>query len=715
VNLRLRGLVHSLALALGVVVLINGCGSSIGGSGNSTPPQQQPSITVSGASQVRLGSTASFTATVSNLSNTAVNWQVNGIAGGNSTLGTITAAGLYTPPSTIPATNTVNVTAVSVASPSVSGSAPVSILNPIPSVAAAEATPVSGTSYTLEVDGASFVNGAQIQAGGANVTTTFVSSTELEATVTIPGGTTALSVNVMNPSPGPAASNAVNAAIYVTTVATAARLLDQATFGPSLATIRQVQSTGVDAWITEQFGTADTPLANIPTPLPAVCLAANTPTNCEESEWWQTVLTGPDQLRQRVAFALSEIFVISSDTDNATTITYYHNTLAQDAFTNFYTIMHDVSVSPGMGEYLNMLNSAKAPAGEIPNENYARELMQLFTIGLNMLNDDGTPQLDGSGNPIPTYTQNQVQEFAAAYTGWTYATASGGVPTKFPNNTANYLAPMVAVESEHDATTKTLLNGTVLPAGQTAEEDLQGALTNIFDHPNVGPFVCTQLIQHLVTSTPSPAYVARISAVFANNGNGVRGDMQAVIRAILEDQEARAGDTDPTYNGGHLREPMLWTTNYLRGVGFTNTDANSSYFSLSNYSNNLNERPYRSGSVFNFFPPSYVIPGTTLNAPEFDLENTASAILRLSLADSLVNNKITSFSIDLSATSPLGQLAAASPGQMVDMLGTIFMHGQMPSDMRSEILNAIGGLGTAQQVRIATYLVITSSQYKVMH
>jgi hypothetical protein len=156
-------------------------------------------------------------------------------------------------------------------------------------------------------------------------------------------------------------------------------------------------------------------------------------------------------------------------------------------------------------------------------------------------------------------------------------------------------------------------------------------------------------------------------------------------------------------------------TNFLRAVGFTNTDANGSYFSLSNYSNNLNERPYRSGSVFNFFPPSYVIPGTTLNAPEFDLENTASAILRLSLADSLVNNKITGFSINLSATSPLGQVAASSPGQMVDMLGTIFMHGQMPADMRSEILSAIGGLGTAQQVRVATFLVITSSQYKVMH
>ncbi len=710
---RLPSLLSALALSLILVSDLTGCGGS---SPASSQNQGPPSITLTGSGQVRLGSTDSFAATVTNLLNTSVTWQVNGVAGGNTTVGTISSSGVYTPPAKIPANNVVTVTAVSTASPSTSASMQVTILNPIPSISGAAATPASGNSYTLEVDGTGFVNGAQIQAGGANVTTTFVSALELQATVTIPSGTTTLSVSVMNPSPGAAASNQVSAAIYVTTVAAAARLLDQATFGPNLASIHHVQSIGLDAWITEQFNKADTPLANIPSnPLPAICASANTPINCEESEWWQTVLTGPDQLRQRVAFALSELFVISSDSVDAETITYYHNMLAQDAFTNFETIMNDVTLSPGMGAYLNMLNSAKAPAGQIANENYPRELMQLFTIGLDMLNDDGTLQLDGNGNPIPTYTQAQVQAFAKAYTGWTYAPSTGGVPSKYPNPTPNYFAPMVAVESEHDTSAKTLLNGTVLPAGQTAEEDLQGALNNIFNHPNVGPFVCKQLIQHLVTSTPSPAYVARVAAVFANNGNGVRSDMQAVLRAILEDQEARAGDTDPTYDGGHLREPMLWMTNFLRAVGFTNTDPNGSYFSLSNYSNNLSERPYRSGSVFNFFPPSYVIPQTNLNAPEFDLENTASAVLRLSLADSLVNNKISSFMIDLSATSQLGVIAASSPGQMVDTLGEMFMHGQMPSDMRNEIMSAIGGLGTAQQVRVATFLVITSSQYKVMH
>jgi uncharacterized protein (DUF1800 family) len=684
-----------------------------GGGGNGGGAQA--SVTVSGSSQVRLGGTASFSATVTNLTNTAVTWQVAGINGGNSSVGTIISSGVYTPPSSIPATNPVTVTAVSVASPSASGSASLNVLNPVPTITSASATLASGTSYTIDVFGTNFVSGAQIQVSGSNVTTTMVSSTELQATVSVPSGTTSLSVSVVNPNPGSASSNSASATVALASVTAAARLLDQATFGPTLGQIQNVQSVGIDAYITSQFNTPYTPLPNIPSPLPAVCLSANTPTVCEESEWWQAAVTGNDQLRQRVAFALSEIFVISSDSVNATTITYYHNMLAQDAFTNFSTILNDVSVSPGMGAYLNMLGSAKAPAGQIANENYARELMQLFTIGINQLNQDGTLQLDGSGNPIPNYTEAQVQAFARAYTGWTYATSTGGSPTKFPNGTPNYFAPMAAVESAHDMTAKILLNGTVLPANQTTEEDLAGALANLFAHQNAGPFVCKQLIQHLVSSDPSPAYVARIAAVFANNGSGVRGDMQAVIRAILEDTEARAGDTDPLYDGGHLREPILWITNFLRAVGFTNTDPNGSYYNLSNQANNLSERPYRSPAVFNFFPPEYVVPQTTLNAPEFGLENTATAILRLSLANTLVFNKISGFNVDLSATSTLGQIAAPSPANLVDTLGTMFIHGQMPSDMRAEILNTISGLSTAQQVRVATYLVITSSQYKIMH
>ena len=274
---------------------------------------------------------------------------------------------------------------------------------------------------------------------------------------------------------------------------------------------------------------------------------------------------------------------------------------------------------------------------------------------------------------------------------------------------------MSAVDSGHDTTVKILLNGTTLPAGQTAVQDMNGALANIFASPNVGPFVCQQLIQHLVTSTPSPAYVARISAVFANNGASVRGDMKAVVKAILTDTEARAGDTNAAFDGGHLREPILFITAMIRGLGFTNTDVNGSYFSLSGQSAKLNEQPYRANSVFNFFPPSYVIPGSTTNAPEFGIENTATAVLRLTLADAIVNNKISGFKVDLSNTSALG-MTAANPANLVDTLGMLLMHSQMPSSMRTTIINAITPLtSNAQRVRVAIYLIITSSQYKVIH
>jgi uncharacterized protein (DUF1800 family) len=363
----------------------------------------------------------------------------------------------------------------------------------------------------------------------------------------------------------------------------------------------------------------------------------------------------------------------------------------------------------------------------IANENFGRENMQLFTLGLDLLNQDGSLQLDVNGNPIPTYTEAQVQAFSRAYTGWTYATASGGSPTSYPNNTANYNAPMASFESQHDMLAKVLLNGTTLPAGQSAEQDLAGALTNIFNHPNVGPFVCRQLIQHLVTSNPSPAYVSRIAAVFANDGTGTRGNMQAVVQAILLDTEARAGDTNSSFDGGHLREPMLYITNMIRGLGFTFTGGGTGtgpeyYYDLSNYSTLLSQKPYTSGSVFNFFPPNYVIPGTTTNAPEFSIENTASATLRLTIADDVVNNKISAFSVDLSATSALGIMASKTGNATTDStnlvvaLGNMFMHGQMPAQMQTDIVTHVATLtNIPERVRVATYLVITASQYKIEH
>lgn len=707
-----RGVRCTVASAL--LVGLAGCSSGTSSSSGSTSPvPAQVGVKIDGAAQTRTGMITQFTATVTGSSNTAVSWQVNGIPGGSIATGTISSNGLYTAPLTIPSPGTTVISAVSMAQSSASDSLPEAIWNPVPMLGSAVATQTgTSTSMLVDVIGSGFLPASTIQVAGSSVPTTFVSPTELQANVASTRGP--LSIGVLNPDPGSSASPLLTVKVNMMAVLipAAARLLDQATFGPTLSDIQHVQSIGLDAYLTEQFNTSPTVLADLPNPLPTQCAPSN-PRPCEQSEWWTAAMTGPDQLRQRVALALAEIFVVSTNSNSPYAIIPYQNLLTQDAFGNFSTLLKDVTLSTAMGAYLNMLNSAKPAVGQIANENYSRELMQLFTIGLYQLNRDGTPKLDTSGNMVPTYTEAQVQAFARAYTGWTYATATGGTPTGL-TGTANYDHSMVAVAAQHDATAKLLLGGTTLAAGQSAAQDLDGALTNLFNQPNVAPFVCRQLIQHLVSSNPSPAYVDRVSTVFNDNGSGVRGDLRAVIRAILLDSEARAGDTDSTQNGGHLREPILYLTGVLRGLSFSNTDATGYYGTLSNYSGALSQQPYSSPSVFNFFAPDYVIPAS-VNAPEFELENTASAILRLTLAANIVSNRISGFSGNLSATGPYG-LMASNPGNLVDALSTTFMHGQMPTNMRTAIINHISTLtDLGQRVRVATYLVITSSQYKILH
>ena len=707
-------------------VFLDGC--SGGGSTSSAPPAVQ--VVIAGSSQARLGTTIQLTATVSNVTNTAVTWQVNGVTGGAAETGTISTSGLYTPPPAIPASGSVAITALSQTTPVVTASQTEMIWNPVPTVTAATATSAGPTSssFLLDVTGMGFVTGSSIQVGGSSVATTVVSPTELQAAYTATSGQIgkAVPVDVANPDPGAIASASMNVALaQQPPVAPAARFLDQTSFGPTFSSIQHVQSIGLGAALTEQFNQPATVLPALPATDPAQCFHSNQ--QCASSEWLQTILTGNDQLRQRVAFALTEIFVTSTDMVDARAETTYLNTLSADAFTNYRQIMEDVTLSTSMGLYLNMLNSAKPAAGQIANENYPRELMQLFTIGIDKLNADGSLQFDSNNQPIPNYTQAEVQAFAKAYTGWTFANSDGSMPTKYPNNASigAYLYPMMAVEGEHDTNAKTILNGTVLPAGQTAEQDLKGALDDIFNDPSVGPFVGKQLIQHLVKGNPSLAYVARVSAAFNDDGSSgrVRGDMKAVLTAILMDPEARAADTDPTVDGGHLREPILYLTDVMRALGYSSTSTDPTnlypYISLIGYPTTLSEQPLRPESVFNFFPPQYALPGTDITSPEFALENTASVVLRLTLGNQLSQGKLSGFSTNLGAASPLGMIAA-HPGtgaaDLVQTLNLLLMHGQMPAQMQTVITNAVSGISdNGQKVRVAVYLIITSSQYKVMN
>jgi uncharacterized protein (DUF1800 family) len=683
--------------------------------------QTPPVVSLSGPTQVRLGGTGQYSALVNGVPGTVV-WSVNGYAGGASSTGPISTSGFYTPAANFFAGHSVTISAATVAQPAGSASLSVKILNPLPTITAGSITQTApGTSFVLTVNGSGFVSGSQLELAGVNTATTFLSSTELQSSITLPAGTTSIAVGVMNQNA--AQKSAVTQTIAVQTIppvslAQATRLLDQTTFGLTLSGVQSVQQMGVAAYLAQQFATPTTRMPAIPNPPVATC--PNGTHACAQSSFWKNALTANDQLRQRVAFALSEMFVVSTDMVNARTIPSYHNLLADDALGNFRQLLNDVATSPAMGAYLNMLNSGVAPAGQIANENFARELMQLFTAGLYLLNADGSLQLDGQGMPQPVYTEAQVQAYARALTGWTYADPTGAVPTSFPNGVPNFDQPMRAIEVSHDMSAKALLSGVTLPAGQTAEQDLSGVIDSIFNHPNVGPFVCRQLIQHLVTGNPSPGYVGRVAAVFANDGSGVRGDMKAVITAILSDPEARAADSDPTAESGHLREPILYFTGILRALQFTNVDPQGRYDAASNYTAPLGETPYMAASVFNFFPPSYVIPGTAINAPEFAQENTSAATLRMTLADTIVRNHLTSFSIDMSPTSFLGQIASATgnpatdSANLVTALNILFTHAQMTPAMQSAIAaNAALLPDIGQRVRVSTWLVISSNFYKI--
>ncbi len=364
----------------------------------------------------------------------------------------------------------------------------------------------------------------------------------------------------------------------------ASRFLIQSTFGPSPTEVTNVQSMGYSGWLSNQFGLPATHhlpliLANR-SPDPTQPYSGNMVFN----DWWQISITAPDQLRQRVGFALSEIMVVSDQgvlQDNGQALTSYYDTLLDNSFGNFRDLLKAVTLTPAMGLYLNMQGNDKGNivAGTHANENYAREIMQLFSIGLNRFWPDGTLVLDSGGNLVPTYDQNVIMGFAAAFTGWNYYQpnqGNGRLPTGF-SPSANYTNPMVLVPTHHDLNSKLMLDNVVLPpawGGQAdssntnfdiyCSQNLEQALDSIFNNQNVGPFVCRELIQRLVTSTPTPGYIYRVSQAFNDNGGGVRGDMKAVIQAVLLDYEARSSTALAATNFGKQREPLLRATAMAR-------------------------------------------------------------------------------------------------------------------------------------------------------
>ena len=502
----------------------------------------------------------------------------------------------------------------------------------------------------------------------------------------------------------------------------AARLLAQASFGPTVADIEAVAGLGAEAWVEQQLRLAPTlhmPLYREHDPLEGY--------GALQGVWLQVAVNAPDQLRQRVAFALSEILVVSARSDIPTEgLVNYYDILVRGAFGNYRALLGNVARSMAMGRYLSMYQNRNPDAaqGIRADENFARELMQLFTIGLVKLNPDGTPQLNAKGRTIPTYSQVTVENLARIMTGW----SSGNTPS-FYYWPPDWTAPMRAFEDYHDRDEKRFL-GKIFAAGRGAEQELARALDVLFAHPNVGPFVARQLIQRLVTSNPTPEYVERVAAVFGDNGAGVRGDLRSVVRAILLDPEARRGHLDLPERFGKVREPLLRLTHLLRAFEAVSTAPDGTYPSTW-VEWGTSQAPLGAPSVFNFFSPGYSPDGELrelgLVAPEMKLADDSRINRAANYTGSLLwafgeNPGITIDEGSPSVLISLGREAALAhdPDALLDHLDLLLTSGTMGEELRVAVRRRIpdwryewdenAGFWRA---RGAIYLVMNSPQYLV--
>jgi uncharacterized protein (DUF1800 family) len=520
------------------------------------------------------------------------------------------------------------------------------------------------------------------------------------------------------PAPPPAPTGPPNAS-------DAARFLVQATYGPTTAAITSLQSQTYSAWIEQQLALPTASHIAYVDSLPSVPGEDLYHWEGRESIWKQAI-QGQDQLRQRVALALSEILVASSEDSElyqAEPVAAYMDVLDRDAFGNFRQLLGDVALSPSMGVYLDMLSNDKEnpETGQNPNENFAREILQLFSVGLYKLHPDGTLQLDTLGLPIATYDQDVIKGFAQVFTGWTFANQDHTVDWRFYWPEPDWRHPMEVWNEHHSTAGKRLLNGVVLPPNQSPQADLTAALDNIFQHSNVGPFLCKGLIQRLVISNPSPGYVYRCGQAFNNNGQGVRGDMKAVVRAVFLDWEARSPDLIDTQGYGKVREPMVRFVALLRALNAQPpADGRFRYYWQNNAEWGLNQVPLGSPTVFNFFDPAYSQPGEIAAAgiasPELYIINSTSVfgtpnfiggVLFQGYADD--NTEIT---LDYSYL-----IGAGSNSILLDRVNQLFYAGRMSAGTRTILNTALSDpdfpTNPLERAQTVVWLVNISPEFAV--
>ncbi|TMO81262.1 DUF1800 domain-containing protein [Pseudoalteromonas sp. S3776] len=502
----------------------------------------------------------------------------------------------------------------------------------------------------------------------------------------------------------------------------AARLLHQASMGPTLAEINNAQGLSEQQWLDNQIA------------LP-IGYHGDYLVTLEDDEdfkyisridaWWKAVLQSDDQLRQRVAFALSEILVVSDENSDLRAqpqgMVSYYDLLLKHAFGNFRELLEEVTLSPIMGTYLSHLGNEKEDdALNIrPDENYAREVMQLFTIGLDELNLDGSVKLDANGNSIATYGQAQIQGFARVFTGWTFADSE-----TFKRVSRDYINPMQAYSEYHSSKEKVLLNGEVIPQDYGPEESLKIALDNLFNHDNVAPFISKQLIQRLITSNPTTQYVERVARVFNDNGSGVRGDLAAVVKAIYLDDEARHFGSVLSYQG-KIKEPLLKTVQFWRNL---NAKSLQGYYKTWNLVDSYGQGPMQSASVFNFFRPDYqsaTLRSQGLVAPELQIANDATLIGTMNaLFASLVwstaeaHTDLNPAGIYVYVQSDMDYLAQNGINALIEQYNTLYFAGNMSADTKQALLDLDAYFNEEQyRVRVSylLYMIAISPEFNVQY
>lgn len=556
------------------------------------------------------------------------------------------------------------------------------------------------------------------------------------------------------------AENTVNGSGMESKYFEASRFLQHATMGPSETLISDLLETknDFDTWINNEFTKPATYLQPEMELIWDEIVDFHIANGGDPEElfgpyklhfdyaFWEVLMTNDDFLRHKVAHSLSQILVVSSNSDLrdwGEAMTGYYDILLEHSFGNYRDLLEEVSLSIQMGYYLSHLNNAKEnpEANTSPDENYAREIMQLFTIGLYQLNPDGTRILDGNGDPIPTYDQEDIQEFAKVFTGLGVGELTD--PNSWPYDPFFGLniwaavkdVPMVMYEDFHETEEKYLLNGETLPANQPGLTDINMAIDNLFNHPNVGPFIGTLLIKRMVKSNPSPEYIGRVTDAFNDNGSGVRGDMQAVIKAILLDEEARSGEAMLAPGAGRAKEPMHKISSFAKGMPIL--VPNGRYWAQGyGYYNNMGQHVLSAPTVFNFYLPDFQpigdIADQGLTAPEFKLHNTSNAISSVnqywylanywggSIFSNWENEALQSFvTIDVDSFLPL----AGDPELLVNRLDRLLTFGQLSDQTRDNIIPILHDTywtwgeendWKKERIHAAIYYILVSPDFNVM-